>query len=251
MERYPKAPFSGDPEERAYLLGLRAGDIYSCMHGRSIRATVSTTHPAMIQLVRDLFGRYGHVTQSPKFLRKWNQYEWEVYTYLHSSFVFMLQKPNFIAEPFLSFLAGFFDAEGHIEVFKQKGSSTVGIRMDVSSCDVSLLRIIDAKLHAFGYNSHMSTGPLRLKGESVGYGPYGADFWRLSLSRNAEVARLLRTLPLRHSEKVQKRDLAIRYSGRQWSEASAIVRRLRMDLRGAVKESVSEAKQSYLHSHPR
>jgi hypothetical protein len=106
MTRFEKAPFSGNDEERAYLLGFRAGDLYVATHGRCLRATVSSTHPAMIELMKWLFGKYGRVVKSPKLIRKWMLFEWEVYVYLDSSFEFMLGKPEQLPEPFMGFLAG-------------------------------------------------------------------------------------------------------------------------------------------------
>ena len=46
VSKYQRTPFSGDKLERAYLMGLRYGDLHAVRHGRAIRVRVSTTHPA-------------------------------------------------------------------------------------------------------------------------------------------------------------------------------------------------------------
>jgi len=181
MTRYEKLPFSSHPCEKAYLLGLSTGDFHTARHGLSIRATVSTTHPAMIDLVTSLLGRYGRVVASPKFLEKWNQFEWEVYGYLHASFEFLLQPLEIPDEAFLCFFAGFFDAEGTISIFKQHQSTTTSLKVEVSSCNRSLLLLIAGKLRQIGYDIYLPETPVRHKGEVIGYGPYNENFWRLSL----------------------------------------------------------------------
>ena len=55
VTRYERKPFGGDKLEKAYLLGVRYGDLDVARHGRAIRARVSTTHPAMADLFGSLF----------------------------------------------------------------------------------------------------------------------------------------------------------------------------------------------------
>jgi hypothetical protein len=249
MTVYEKLPFSNDPNEKAYLQGLRAGDLHTARHGLSIRATVSTTHPAMLELVKDLFGKYGRVVASPKFLRKTNQFEWEVYGYLHASFEFLVKPLELADESFLSFFAGFFDAEGTISIFKQHRSTTTGLRVEVSSCNRDLLLLIAEKLRRIGYGAYLSEKPVRRKGEKVGYGPYNEDFWRLSLTRSDEALRLLRSLPLRHREKVAKKELALRCRKMPWVDVASQVRALRASIEAEVDDCVEAAKRIYLNRH--
>ena len=249
MTKYEKLPFSNDPFEKAYLLGLSKGDFHTAKHGHSVRATVSTTHPAMIELTTSMLGKYGRVVATPKYLERWNQYEWEVYGYLHKSFDFLLQSLEIPGETFLSFFAGFFDAEGTIYIFKQHRSSTTGLRIEVSSCDKNLLLLVAGKLRRLGYQVYLPEKPLRKKGEVIGYGPYNEDFWRLSLTRSREALRLLTVLPLRHREKVARKDLAIRFLGMPWEYAVDQVLALRASIKAEVQESVKTAERIYLNKH--
>jgi len=54
-ELYPKIPFSGNPDEKAYMMGLRTGDIHVrrfCEGGNVIVCGTSTTHRGLMRLVR-------------------------------------------------------------------------------------------------------------------------------------------------------------------------------------------------------
>ena len=59
--KYPKKPFSGEPHEKAYLLGLRASDIYAWKARRQIGVIVATTVPNMIKPFEKVFGKYGRI----------------------------------------------------------------------------------------------------------------------------------------------------------------------------------------------
>ena len=58
--KYKKYDFSGDPKEKAYILGLVAGDLYTHKHGRQIAVELTTTHPAMMDLFYSVFGNMEH-----------------------------------------------------------------------------------------------------------------------------------------------------------------------------------------------
>lgn len=196
-----------------------------------------------------MLGSYGRVVASPKFLRKTNQFEWEVYGYLHASFEFLVKPLEVTDESFLSFFAGFFDAEGTISIFKQHRSTTTGLRVEVSSCDRDLLLLIAEKLRRFGYGAHLSDKPVRRKGETIGYAPYSADFWRLSLTKSDEALRLLQSLPLRHREKVAKKELALRCRKMPWVAVANQVQALRASIEAEVDDCVQAAERTYLNSH--
>lgn len=247
MTKYPKRPSSGNLEAKSYLLGPRAGDLYAARHGKSIRVTVSTTHPAMIELIRNVFERYGRVVVAPKFLQKWNQFEWEVYNYLHPSFGFLLERPAIVVGRFLSFLAGFFDAKGAISIGKQHRSRTTRVSLEVCSGDHDLLCSILTQLRRLGYHPCLPEKPARRKGEIKGYGPYNADFWRLSINRKEEVLKLLSSLPIRHKEKTMKRELAIECHPSSWNDIAHRVRALRLSVKAEVSASVDEARRTYLN----
>jgi len=55
VTKYARKPFAGDIWEKAYLMGLRYGDLNAVRHGRAIRIRVSTTHRAMANLFESNF----------------------------------------------------------------------------------------------------------------------------------------------------------------------------------------------------
>jgi len=60
--KYERKPFDGTEEDKAYLLGLRHGDLSVSRPWRGVvRVSTSTTHPAMAELFRSLFEPFGHV----------------------------------------------------------------------------------------------------------------------------------------------------------------------------------------------
>lgn len=246
MTKFPKAPFSGAPDDRAYPLGLRAGDLFATVHGRCIGATVSTTHPSMAGLINVLFDDYGHVIRRPKFLRKWNTFEWEVYVYLHPSFSFLRNKPGVIHEPFFAFLAGFFDAEGCINIKPQSGSKTTRISLELSNNNLPLLRLCAERLRSLGYSATIPPRPYHEVGEAVGLGPYNKACWRLSISRRADAISLLSSLKLRHEEKVRKKTMALQSHNRLWCDVAPLVKEFRSALDVEVNEGVERARESYL-----
>jgi hypothetical protein len=54
-----KKPFSDNLDEKAYFLGLRAGDYYAKQKNISIRMQTTSTHTAQINLTKKSFNRYG------------------------------------------------------------------------------------------------------------------------------------------------------------------------------------------------
>lgn len=128
--RFPKTPFNGTDSNRAYLQGFRAGDLNCQLYGRLVRVATSSTHPAMWALIRSCFGPYGRVNRIAS--RRKGSFEWMMYAYLDRSFDFLLPKTSMLPESymkdellFLSFLAGYTDAEGSFRIYNQDGHSAV------------------------------------------------------------------------------------------------------------------------------
>jgi len=147
---YPKRNFSGDPKEKAYLIGFRLGDLHVRMpHENSeiILVECSSTRQEQVDLIKSLFERYGHVQlRNPRGHKTVN-----ITCSLNTSFAFLLPKEDRIEEWILkdddcfgAFLAGYIDAEGHIGV----GNGIA--RFDLASYDGNILQQIHDRLIAFG-----------------------------------------------------------------------------------------------------
>ena len=59
--KYKKIHFSGNLNEKAYLLGLRTGDLSAHINWFQIRIGTSTTHPAQVEMLERAFEKYTHV----------------------------------------------------------------------------------------------------------------------------------------------------------------------------------------------
>jgi len=214
VEKYERRPFAGDRLERAYLLGLRHGDFDVVRHGRTIRVRVSTTHPAMAELFENLFSPYGHVSHYPR-TSQLTRYEWTLECDLDSSFRFLLFKlkienlKSFTPEEFKAFLAGFFDAEGSILFHKKKQWG--GFELSIPNMNLTLLELIADKLEADSCKCVVEL--VRQKADRGTKG--GQDYiWRLAVYRAEDVRSILRDLQLRHSEKVAKAKIALKFPTR-------------------------------------
>jgi len=117
--QYPRHDFSGNLEEKAYLIGFRQGDLYARQaRSRTIEVFMSSTKKAQHELFRNLFLKYGHIwqrwTKAPDGTR-----EISVCCYLNNTFKFLVAKKDLIEswilknkKYFATFLAGYSDAEG-------------------------------------------------------------------------------------------------------------------------------------------
>jgi hypothetical protein len=148
---YPRTPFSEDEVERAYLLGLRGGDLNAARTSpNSVMARVSTTHPAMLGLFVQKFGNYGHCSIVPRkvFL---TGYDWQARTYLDNSFRYLVEKPQTIptAEAqFYAFLAGLSDSDGSWVI--SHGNTRLTHAFLITTEESGLIRGVKTILERFG-----------------------------------------------------------------------------------------------------
>ena len=212
VTKYQRKPFSGKDEERAYLAGFRTGDLDVVKHGRAVRVRTGTTHPAMVELFQELFGRYGYVHSYPR-RAPWTGHEWNLEADLGGSFEFLLLELSkvpreFAAKPhlFYRFLAGFFDAEGSIYPHRKKWGTSFEIQ--IPNVNFQLLTSIFRCLQRMNYNPKLEFQ--NQEPERLGYRQSGT-IWRIRLWRHKEVARVLAELPLKHGERTAKKELALRF----------------------------------------
>jgi len=246
---YPKTPFSGNPIERAYLIGLRTGDLYSARNGNQVRINTSTTHPSMWELISSSLGRYGRISKTSSRLRA--GFQWSVYGYLDKSFEFLLPKPIRIPSEilvdgvlFLSFLSGYADAEGNFRIFRDE--HRVGVSLRINSEDEGILRDIRSALSSMGY--HVYFGLLEKKGTHEGK-TYRKNLWALGMFRSAEVVERAKNLSLRHPEKKEWARLIASTQEASWEQVKPLVLAHKQRIRKGVREFVDEAKREYDKKH--
>jgi hypothetical protein len=212
VTKHKRTPFTGNMKEIAYLVGLTVGDLYVQRHGRAIRVRIATTHPRMASLFRDLFSQNGPVYEYPK--ESPISYEWSLDCDLDESFEFLLDRDRYIEMAFqdnglfLAFLAGFFDAEGSLYYHKKRKHGA--FEMSLANMNETLLRRIVAKLSELEYVPALErTKQNQEKALRRGIKNSSEWIWCVRIWRYEDVVRLLRAIPIRHPEKVEKRGIAL------------------------------------------
>jgi|TARA_B100001964_G_scaffold148365_2_gene163507 hypothetical protein len=218
-----KASFSEDLRDKAYLLGLRAGDFHVKWARKSIRVQTTTTHTAQVDLLKKSFEKYGEIRKYYS-KNKARQDEWFIYTDLDKSFKFLLKKseeiPQWILENidnFYSFLTAYMDCEGCWRVAKSHKNS-VRFFFNIGSNDKKIMKEIKEKLTSLGYYALIYLD--KKKGDNTPYGFYNKDIYRVVINRKSDIIRLIKNLiPLsKHSEKVRKMKFIIKNKSKKWFE---------------------------------
>ena len=240
VSRHERKAFLGDNTEKAYLMGLRYGDLDATRHGRAIRVRVSTTHPAMADLFQTLFSAYGFVRSYPREAN-FTGFEWTLEADLDQSFEFLLRKASlhelqgFSSLEFKFFLAGLFDAEGTLSLHRKRFGKS--FEFCINSVDAILLDFIRNRLHEAGY--HPIIDSRNQDPERFGYHKEGRML-RLSLFRRSEVCRILKEVQLRHPERLMKALLiTLEFCSNQAPVREETVQRW-VDLRRSIKQDRDE-----------
>ena len=205
MTRYPKFNFSGDLKERAYLIGFRIGDLHIQLSRSKnlIFADCTSTKTEQLKLFKDLFSKYGYVWVG-KPRKNGNRV---FLVRLNRSFNFLLPKkdniPRWIRENnnyFLSFLAGYTDAEGCFRIgYKNVASFTL------SSYEKTILKQIYQGLLKIGTECN----PPRLhvkKGHKKADGcVYRNDEWSLVMNKKSSLLQVLELIIpiLKHQKRLK------------------------------------------------
>lgn len=250
--KYMKVPFTSGLQDKAYLLGLTFADLSRRRHGYQVRVMVHTTHPAFSNLFKTLFGKFTHVYERPIFNRWKGKYEWELEALLHPSFDFLLSPkhvPEWVLDNdnvFLHFLAGYADGEGIISITRNS-ARCIAFVFCIASEDISILCSIRDKLRSMGF--HPSLWKLRKAGEFNTFNGkiscYRKDHWMLRLKRRKEVIKLLGMLPLKHQEKVRKRQMMFELQDKVYiADVEKAVQRFRDGIENEVRQYMHAAKKA-------
>lgn len=253
--KYGRKPFDGTDEDRAYMLGLRHGDLsVSRPWGGVVRVSTSTTHPAMAELFHTLFGRYGHVYQHPRYKKDTESYEWNLSTILDSSLGFLLDGMSKSwawvlgkKEREIAYLAGVTDAEGHIGIFRNY--KTVAIIVSIYNTNSRLLLMLKSSMGRLGYRV---LGPYLDKPKGSSGSKYRImrkkDYWRIAVADFDMSQALLVSLPIRHPEKLVRKRLALTLrKGARWEDVKPRIARIREQIhsgRDAFVEGAAELAKS-------
>jgi hypothetical protein len=229
---YERKPFDGTDEYRAYLLGMSHGDFHVPRpFGDAVRVSTSSTHVAMWGLFQRLFSSFGDVTRYSRYKKEFETYEWNFGVTLDKSFEFLLESQEAAREwvsqiesRLFAYLAGIWDAEGSVEVCRNR--DVISIRLPIHNTSVALLEFIVRELRRTGY-SPRGLQPNKPEGAiSSKWGiPRRKDYWRVVLLDLDQSQSLLRRIPLRHREKVEMKQLALSLRrGDYWRDVSPRVK---------------------------
>jgi hypothetical protein len=159
VQKYARHDFSGDPAEKAYLIGLRIGDLNVELKAeRTILVKCTSTRSEQIELFRTVFERYGHVYTDEATLARRKRQSIGMQVALNLTFEFLLEKddcvPDWILdgpdEVFFAFVAGYMDAEGYIRTYLPRGYRTPQVRVEIRSYDGILLDELAEELNRRG-----------------------------------------------------------------------------------------------------
>ena len=234
-----KTDFLEDPKEKAYFLGLRAGDFHVKWARKSIRVQTTTTHTAQIDLLRNAFSKYGEICKYYS-KNKAREDEWFIYTDLNQSFKFLLEKPEEIPSwilgdnsNFYHFLAAYMDCEGSLRVAKSH-EKHVRFFFDISTGDKKIIEQIKEKLNSLDYNAYSYLD--KKKGDAASFGPYKKDIYNVVINRKNDIIRLIQNLlPLsKHSEKIRKMKFMLENKDKKWNEIEEGWNKLREEIKGEL-----------------
>jgi hypothetical protein len=205
---YPKKDFNGSLCDKAYLIGLRLGDLHVEKGNWAIRIRCTSTHQEQIDLIRDLFSDYGGIWISKPRAKRGTA----ITVHLNRSFDFLLPRDDNIESWILSdntlfaaFWAGYIDAEGSFIVGRGRAyfkvdSGDKGIlyqawarlsNMGIIFPEPKLIRPAGTWIHQFQLASHR-------------------DLWRLATERKATLIQLFNILSpyLRHGKRIRAMEAA-------------------------------------------
>ncbi len=254
--KYERKPFDGSDEDKAYLLGLRHGDLsVSRPFNGAVRVSTSTTHPAMVELFRSLFEPFGHVYQHPRYKKETKSFEWNLSTILDASFDFLFQEFEDVRSwieskrnVLLSYLAGLLDAEGSIITTRDnRGYATVFV--DYYNTNKNLLDWVQRSMRTMGYPTSLRIN----KREGVRTKKYGivhrSDYWQLS-TFGIRAIDFARSLNLRHPEKIRRRTMAMKVTNQTpYQIYEKENEALRLSIRTEVTKSVETAEERFRAAH--
>ena len=247
--KYPRTHFSGDEKEKAYLLGLRAGDLSAYQRTPyTIEVTTASSHPAMIDLFYELFRKYGHCSKWPRLSNL--GYEWALYCGLNTSFAFLVHKSSEAPaeeELFYPFLAGYIDAEGCWKI-SPNHYRWISFGLVICSKDFGILSSIRKKLKEDGYHPSLCINNRKSRfNETV-------PLYELLLNRQKEVISIIERIIqlLRHREKIEKARLILEIKNEKvWANVSNRIKTFKERVKKDVDKCVKEAKRLHdLHKIP-
>lgn len=236
-----KQKVSLSDKEKAYLYGLVMGDLTPVRRSNyTLKLITHSTHLTFIELLYNIFNKYGRSSYKETKLN--GMFRFQTHIDL-DSFSFLLYSkseiiPDWInSDNFFDFLAGFIDSDGSVMLKRAGKNVFYSIRFFGQNLD--LLSEIKNRLKDLGYDS-----PIHLS-HKKGYTHYrngimfryNKDYYILETRKGLQTIKLLNQIPIRHPEKILKRELIFKIykeNINQWNQIEQEVNRVRL----LIKQSV-------------
>ena len=182
--RFPRANFSGNVTEKAYMLGMTDGDLntYTLPGEQTVVARCHTTQEVQVVILEEVFSRYGRVSVSRS-----ESNGFHVNCYLNRTFLFLVtekkQMPCWLLssnKTFQSYIAGYTDAEGNFILNQGRA------RFKIDSYDKKILMNIHDFLIRRGVSSILRR--IAVAGSKwPGGKPINQDLWRINVNEAASL----------------------------------------------------------------
>lgn len=256
--KHKKLKFRENYNEKAYLTGLKLGDLYTSQISKyTLGVNTGTTHTSFLNLLQLVFKKYGPIWIYP--IKNKKQYSWNIHMYLDlKSFNFLLNKNiklnSFSKESFFHFLAGLIDSDGSIIIRKAGKYFQYIIR--IFNQDTNLLNIIKNQLNLLGFKTNFYINNKKGKILVSRYitAKCNKDNYVLELSQKKQVIKLLKQLPIKHPEKILvKKNIFNIYEQNKiyYKDIEKRIKNTRNKINTEVKLSITKAKKAYnLKHHP-
>mgnify|MGYP001580042025 FL=1 len=215
--RYPRKNFNGNSVQKAYLIGFRLGDLHiSKTHPNSptIRISTNTTKNEQLDLVEELFSKYGHVK---KYNRDKNG-AISIRCFVNNSFNFLLKKEDNVEKwilknkyYFFSFLGGYVDAEG---TFSSKHNTVFSINTQ----DKKIMHQISFYLNKYGIQC---IKPLlaRKMNSVINLVKSNKDVWLINIYNKKNLIILIKSVKKYIKHKKRKTDMIMLLNKLQYVRA--------------------------------
>ncbi|MBI3576982.1 hypothetical protein HY086_03020 [Candidatus Gottesmanbacteria bacterium] len=202
--KYRKKNFSGDDIEKAYLIGFRIGDLNVVRVHELVQVRCSTTIKNQMLLIKSMFAKYGYV-----HIWKAKRGTFEIVVLLNTTFSFLLPKDDKVKSwittnkrYFLSFLAGYSDAEGSYYLKKPRLNigKTKSAAFEIQSYDRNTLLSIHNKLKSYSieniYTLSRRAGQIDRRGIKT-----NKDCWRVVISKKQSLWDFIKLIEPYHKHK--------------------------------------------------
>lgn len=205
--KYKKKDFNDDLIEKAYMIGFRLGDLNVYSPKNIICIRCSTTKRAQVKLIRNLFKKYGGI-----YVTRAKRGTLEIICYLNRSFKFLLPKedkiPNWILKNnlcFLSFLAGYIDAEGCFYLNKSKRCRYPLALFEIQAQDKTIILQSWKKLLQLDISSLSPSVSKKAGTVDKGGTRNNKDMWRFGICKKTSLWRFIHLLKpfMKHEGKIK------------------------------------------------